>query len=430
MTASQPGSNLSDEEVFAAARPLLNVAARELRDQLDQMLAAVDNRHLVRARVTEFRIKAFRSLRRKAQRKGWSIEEALKQATDLVGCRVVCNNIQDVERAADLLEQALKARGVPVRRQDHISSPKPGGYRAIHLDLRVTVQFGAQKGTVRCEVQIRSMLQDVWGHLTHADVYKEKQPERLRKQAKHLSELLALADKVADEIRSEIAKPRLGKKPKKGAALSRSSAAFLFQRAFGAAAPDYVIEGAIADLESVARPDGLEQALRDDRLKEKLRVAYQEHARWEPESGDYFRWVVRAVGSGREAGLALARADGQEAWGEVEAVARSEMRGALPDTWEEFVAELRGSGKDDDSAAHILTIAEGYGATTECACGTTIVQADALAEAVVDEFELDEDEGIRAREAIEQVVLHSGVETGGFDSSSSCSNCAQQFARD
>jgi Region found in RelA / SpoT proteins len=61
----------------------------------------------VRAEVRSVRLKGLSSVERKAAATRWKAEEALLACSDLIGGRVVCNNIEDVYRLAELLKERL-----------------------------------------------------------------------------------------------------------------------------------------------------------------------------------------------------------------------------------------------------------------------------------------------------------------------------------
>jgi acyl-CoA synthetase (AMP-forming)/AMP-acid ligase II len=48
---------------------------------------------------------------------------ALQECEDLLGLRMVCNNLQDVERSADLIEQSQNEIGSAVKRKDFLAKP-------------------------------------------------------------------------------------------------------------------------------------------------------------------------------------------------------------------------------------------------------------------------------------------------------------------
>ena len=91
----------------------------------------------MRAELRSIRIKGLASIERKARAKGWQPDEALHSCSDLVGARVVCNNVEDVYRFAELLRGRLRIASDAFEVQDYIKTPNPGGYRALHINFRI-----------------------------------------------------------------------------------------------------------------------------------------------------------------------------------------------------------------------------------------------------------------------------------------------------
>jgi ppGpp synthetase/RelA/SpoT-type nucleotidyltranferase len=61
---------------------------------------------LVRASVAQPRIKSAASIARKAKQFNSTFEKVVTIGEDFVGFRLVCNNLQDVERAAQLMQES------------------------------------------------------------------------------------------------------------------------------------------------------------------------------------------------------------------------------------------------------------------------------------------------------------------------------------
>jgi ppGpp synthetase/RelA/SpoT-type nucleotidyltranferase len=124
---------------YEQARLLAEIAESDLRGRVVRALRSLGDPNLVRATLAKSRIKELDSLRRKARRN--RREEALRNAPDFVGLRIVCNNLQDVRRAADLIRAALQSDDIAVSEQEYLSSPGKAGYRAIHLNVRVPTRI-------------------------------------------------------------------------------------------------------------------------------------------------------------------------------------------------------------------------------------------------------------------------------------------------
>jgi putative GTP pyrophosphokinase len=155
--------------------------------------------------------KSFASFYRKATTKYVckSVDEAFERVRDLARVRVVCPTLDD---CGSLLEMLLKQKAVFVDErtiEDYIAEPSKTGYRAIHLEAWVEVTVSEDKVSVPVEVQIRSTLQEAWGHYTHSDFYHaEAVPEHIAALMKALSDLLHWSDQHASILVKEVSRQR------------------------------------------------------------------------------------------------------------------------------------------------------------------------------------------------------------------------------
>ena len=136
---------------------------------------------------------------------------------DLVGVRIVCTNKSDIDKIRTIIDgwACLSADtidtnfGVAVEagsQRDYICEPKASGYRAYHLNLLTRVPQVGGMVIVRGELQIRTLLQDGWGELTHEDTYKPGQdvPRLVSLLSLRMGELLATVDDIAEDIQSDL----------------------------------------------------------------------------------------------------------------------------------------------------------------------------------------------------------------------------------
>ncbi len=118
------------------------------------------------------RMKTIQSMMDKLRRKGApvSIRSAVENLYDIAGMRVICSYIEDIYVVADALTSQDDVRVVRIR--DYIKSPKPNGYRSLHLVLEVPVFLSEGRVMVPVEVQIRTIAMDFWATLEHNLRYK------------------------------------------------------------------------------------------------------------------------------------------------------------------------------------------------------------------------------------------------------------------
>lgn len=123
------------------------------------------------------RIKSYGSIFRKMIAKNIprTIEDIEKNVSDIAGIRVVCSFVQDIYRLADCF---LRQDDIfLIEKKDYIKSPKPNGYRSLHLIVEVPIFLENEKRLVKAEVQLRTIAMDFWASLEHKLRYKKDLPQ-------------------------------------------------------------------------------------------------------------------------------------------------------------------------------------------------------------------------------------------------------------
>ena len=229
------------EPEYESLEPILRECLAELKRIIIAQLRKVQNPELVRIKLTEARVKSLASIWGKAQKKEWKVQEILKETKDMVGFRIVCANIEDVHRVKELLLSNPRIKEIPGSEEDRIAIPTPSGYR----DFKFYVKYETgdfKYSTVICEIQIRTVLQDSWATLSHKDIYKEGDalPESLKKLSFCLSQLLDVADQIAQDIREQVSEKREPSK-RTGRLVNEDTLRILFKKAFRELPPDYLV---------------------------------------------------------------------------------------------------------------------------------------------------------------------------------------------
>ena len=419
------------EETYARQRSALERAAKRLHALLREVVGRIEDKELVRAEFDDVRAKELPSLKRKAKREGWGPEEALTICNDLVGGRVVCNNVEDVYRFAELLKEVLPTVSGPIQRVDYIEKPTRQGYRALHLYIRLNVAETFGYELIPCEIQIRSRLQDTWAKLSHPDIYKhDGLPEDLRARARDLANNLATADATASDIRRRV--QRLTEPPKDRPNLDRvlpEGIAYIFKDVFGRAPPEYVVAQAMnicEDLEIASLKD-LPGILGRVEFREKLDKTYRKMMPVTLDPEMMLFASLYAIAKGDSRAVKYVRRQAQKQFDEADRFARREMLSSLPETVHDFIEEL----DDPRGESDFESWAEALGATDHCAiCGATFVRPFTFAEAAVQHYDVPEGDEPEIFQQIQQAVYLSGVDTGGSGGSSMCSYHANLAVKD
>lgn len=152
------------------------------------------------------RLKSSSSIVEKMMRKGipFSLENLEAQVQDMAGIRVVCSYVDDIYTLADALIKQDDIR--LLEKKDYIATPKPNGYRSLHLIITVPVFFAQQKRDIKVEVQIRTIAMDFWASLEHQMKYKKQiaQQEEIVSQLRFCAESIASVDMKMMDIRHRL----------------------------------------------------------------------------------------------------------------------------------------------------------------------------------------------------------------------------------
>lgn len=178
--------------------------ALEIEHQLKNILGAEG---IIYNAVTS-RLKDRESLSKKIDRKNDKYA-SLSDVTDVAGVRIITYYTKDVDKVAEIVE-----REFTVDRENSIDKrkslePDRFGYCSVHYVVEMSQErlkfreYQAFEG-LKCEIQIRSVLQHAWAEIEHDLGYKSEIaiPKGIRRNFSRLAGLLEIADKEFQEIRS------------------------------------------------------------------------------------------------------------------------------------------------------------------------------------------------------------------------------------
>lgn len=154
------------------------------------------------------RLKRPRSIIEKMQRIGepLTVERIEASLNDIAGVRVICSFVDDIYRLAEMLEKQDDVRIVRIK--DYIRSPKPGGYRSLHLIVEIPIFLSNEKRFMRVEVQFRTIAMDFWASLEHKLRYKKSIPadhaQQIAQQLLACAQIIGQMDDQMLDIRRQI----------------------------------------------------------------------------------------------------------------------------------------------------------------------------------------------------------------------------------
>lgn len=142
----------------------------------------------------------------KRQKLNISLESLEENLFDVAGIRVVCNLPEDVYTIA---EAFLKQDDVKlIKIKDYIKTPKPNGYRSLHLIVEIPIFLANTKKMMKAEIQLRTIAMDFWASLEHQLRYKkdaeftEEMAQELYECAKISADLDIRMEKVRKGIKN------------------------------------------------------------------------------------------------------------------------------------------------------------------------------------------------------------------------------------
>ena len=152
------------------------------------------------------RIKTPRSIIGKLKRRGYpiSLQSMMENLNDIGGIRVICPFIEDIYTVADMLMRQDDL--TLLEKKDYIRSPKPNGYRSLHLILEVPIFLSEATKPVRIELQLRTIAMDFWASLEHQLRYKsdiEVSPQ-ISDDLKACADVIAATDEEMQRIAKEL----------------------------------------------------------------------------------------------------------------------------------------------------------------------------------------------------------------------------------
>jgi putative GTP pyrophosphokinase len=211
-------------DLYRTDRPAWDRVLAAMTLELDETVKALfRDSDPSRARVGQSRVKSLESFLDKAQRlmpadlavTDLNPIEARQLVLDLVpdvlGIRIIVKTLRDTDLVTETLVRRygsgsqITLVGEPT---DYIARPKPSGYRSVHVYLSVPVPDPQPEDPDRVvvEVQLRTMMQDAWGELTHENSYKPGEhalPDLYLAIAKHMADMLHQVDELARTLAIE-----------------------------------------------------------------------------------------------------------------------------------------------------------------------------------------------------------------------------------
>ena len=121
----------------------------------------------------KYRLKSKESIKQKLLGDGFDYcEEDLNKINDIAGVRVVVAFEKDIDIVKELIMSIPNI--ILIKEKDYIQNPKKNGYESYHMIIKIPVTLLDGTEFITVEIQIRTLLMDVWASVHHKLVYKNE----------------------------------------------------------------------------------------------------------------------------------------------------------------------------------------------------------------------------------------------------------------
>jgi len=186
-------------ELYATLRPAYEKALLEVAGTVRALLEQHGLTPTIKTRLKRFDDYYEKLLRSSRKKKRAPV------ITDLLGLRIICPFLEDVDRVERLLADRFEIVETVRKAAGH--SFREFGYDAVHLLVRLEntgIESPLPHTRRVCEIQLRTILQEAWAEVEHELVYKSRLSwpnESIRRKLAALNATLTLSDLTFQEIR-------------------------------------------------------------------------------------------------------------------------------------------------------------------------------------------------------------------------------------
>ena len=437
------------ERLYIRRFPIYKRAAKRVKGTVGEMVDDFATDGLFRVALVKARVKEFASLKRKVESREIQDEEkALDEIKDIVGIRIVTNNISDVKRIFDGIKGLGSVSYEEDSLQNYLHSPQDSGYRALHFTVYCTVDYKGSQHRVACEVQVRTLFQDAWSTLTHEDIYKTQQnlPSMILKLSRRLADQLRVLDDIAQDIRDAISQEVAIENLPSDAPSTKEGLAFVYEEQSGKKLLDYEIQQWMHSLdeEGIKTLGEARDLLPSQDVRNKMQKISNDVwgiqevddivVEGEPDGSPWLAWgppvgmmlyYGTKIMAGDNNGYREFRNAVERDYADTLSVARREAVSALPETVDELILGITNGSIDADDLAYTLRV---IGGIDECyICGEEILSSEDAHEALETHYNDFREELPRLLHEMESSFA---MDTADEDMLGLCHHCAHLLTSD
>lgn len=178
--------------------------ANKVRQLLEEMISSEN----ISCNAITCRLKSLESLSKKIELKQDKYN-SLEDLTDIAGIRIITFYSDDVDKVVELVENEFDVDRENTIDKRQALEPDRFGYCSVHYivglsEERLKLREYQQYSGLKCEIQIRTVLQHAWAEIEHDLGYKSEItiPKEIRRNFSRLAGLLEIGDKEFLDIRN------------------------------------------------------------------------------------------------------------------------------------------------------------------------------------------------------------------------------------
>lgn len=161
----------------------------KLRTIVDRIKEELNNGDNAPVEALKARLKTNKSINRKLLSRN---KNSIDEIHDVVAARIICPFMSDISTIIDKV--IFNTEYEIVGFKDYINYPKENGYTSFHILVRIPVYIDGVSDYVNAEIQIRTIMMNMWASLHHKLCYEQNDTssevaEMLKTWAKELQEI-------------------------------------------------------------------------------------------------------------------------------------------------------------------------------------------------------------------------------------------------
>lgn len=179
--------------------------------EMEHLIKSILQANQINYNAITSRLKTRESLAEKIDRKQGKYSN-ISDITDIVGVRIITYYSDNVDKISEIIEREFDVDAENSIDKRESLEPDRFGYCSVHYVVKLLpkrLAFCEYKAfeELKCEIQIRSVLQHAWAEIEHDIGYKSEItiPKEMRRNFSRIAGLLEIADKEFNQIREGLA---------------------------------------------------------------------------------------------------------------------------------------------------------------------------------------------------------------------------------